>query len=707
MFRKSELYSEFCHHPSDAMSPIRDYDNDYFHKNDKKLPKVQLHKYGPGYSYNENSKRSNHSSKRPASLHLDIEGPSAKKQFSPINIARFSDAIKIKETPVEPESFTNSENAKFFSVVKSLYMSENEYGKLIDACNLVYRNVLHENKTYRHKLLEQRSNEEFLLFGNLETISSISRLFVTALKRIILAGNNTGEIDDDIWEQISTNSSLQKQILSEFDIGKAFNTNFLRIKSTYLSYCGSHRKQMELFGTMRSKNPHLFYRWYEHCYEASGNLKLEDILNKPVQRIAEWSAFLETIISLAPKILEKDFCASIEKAYDEYSSFSSYIENETAEFNCNANYDFSLTPIEIIQSYDSDKVKDFKPQLGVLSMISESQSSQNRESSQTLSLPRTEDSSGSDVHLRASNGNDVHLRTSNGTNSVFSASSSRYSGDTAAAQSLEPLQRQKFLSMVSQVCGDSQHTLADHISTFKKLHKGLIHLKAALSNDDMLSIIDINLKHTDLWRRVVEFENINPSQNVGAEQPILVSSMCSAYTEKLKRQREEATMMKLTFFEGSVKRPLKTMLKYCEAVRARLKDLNSLKKDYMVFLRQKTSHTHDFKRDILAKHFEQMHRKMAQDLPKFLELLHETLKYLTLNYHKVMLKYLEISADGDDFLIKDLEQLGKLKRDVGKNYDILQTYSTARYCAKRLVRENWEFDQDLTCSRVLRKLFEL
>ncbi|GAV56107.1 hypothetical protein ZYGR_0BA00130 [Zygosaccharomyces rouxii] len=697
MFRNSELYDEFCFQPSNAMSPIRDYENDYFHRNDSKLPKVQLHKYGLGYSYTDNLKRSRHSSKRPASLHLDLEGPSSKKQYSPINTDRFANAIKIKDTPIGPDIFANSETSKFVGVVKSLYMSENEYRELIDACNLVYRNVLRENRTYRHKLLEPSSNEEYLLFGNLETISSISRLFVNGLKRIILAGNNTGEVDDDIWEQISTNSSLQKQILSEFDIGKVFNTNFLRIKSTYLSYCGSHRKQMELFETMRSKNPHVFYRWYEHCYEVSGNHKLEDILSKPVKRIAEWSAFLETLISLAPKILEKDFCASIEKAYEEYSSFSSYIENETSEFNGNAMYDFSLTPIEIIQSYDSDKVKDFKPQLEVLSMISEGQSTQNRESSQTLSLPRREDDNGSDVHLQASNG----------ANSVFSGSSSRYSGDTVAAQSLEPLQRQKFLSVVSQVCGDSQRTLADHVSTFKKLHKGLICLKSAISNDDMLSIIDINLKHTDLWRQVMEFENVNSAQNVGAEQAILVSSMCSAYTEKLKRQREEATMMKLTFFESSVKKPLKVMLKYCESVRARLKDLNSLKKDYMVFLRQKASHTHDLKRDILAKHFEQMHSKMAQDLPRFIQLLHETLKYLTLNYHKVMLKYLEISAGGDNFLIKDLEQLGKLKRDVGKNYDILQMYSTARYCAKRLVRENWEFEQDLTSSRVLRRLFEL
>lgn len=700
MLTKSELYDEFFYQPSNAISPVRDYTNDYFHRDDNKLPKVQLDKYGPAYNYNDGLKQSRYSSKRPASLHLDFEGPSSKKQYSPINTDRFVSAIKIKETPTEPDISANSETSKFYSVVKSLYISENEYADLIDTCNLVYRNVLHENRSYRNKLLELGSNEEYLLFGNLETISSISRLFAGGLKRIILNGKNHGEIDDDIWEQIDTNSSLQEQLLSQFDIGKVFNTNFLRIKSTYLSYCGSHCQQMELFETLRLKNPSIFYRWYEHCYEISGCKKLEDILSKPVKRIAEWSAFLETFTSLVPKILKEDFCTSIEKAYSDYSSFSNYIENETSEFNSNAMYDFSLTPIEIIQSYDTDKAKDFKPQLEVLPMVSGNQSCHDRESSQTLSLPRREDNNSNDAHLAMPRG-------MSGTNSVFSGTSSRYSGDTVATQSLEPTQRQKFLSVVSQTCGDSQQTLADHISTFKKLHKGLIHLKSAINNDDMLSIIDINLKHTEFWREVIEFENIDPSQHAGAEQAILVSSLCSAYTEKLKRQREEATLMKLTFFESSVKRPLKIMLEYCESVKDRLKDLNSLKKDYMAFLRQKTFHTHDLKRDILAKHFEHMHRKMARDLPKFMQLLHETLKYIILNYHKVMLKYLEISAGGENFLIKDLEQLGKLKRDVGKNYDILQMYSTARYCAKRLVRENWQFDQDLTSSKVLRRLFEL
>lgn len=696
MFRHTELYDEFCSQPSNAMSPIRDYENDYFHKNDSKLPRVQLHKYELRNSYSNSLKRTNHSSKRPASLHLDLEGPASKKQYSPINTDRFTNSIKI-ETPTDPDMFANSETFKFFNVVRSLYMSENEYGELIDTCNLVYRNVLRENRTYRHKLFEPASNEEYLLFGNLETISSISRLFVTGLKRIILAGNNTGEIDDDIWEQVSTNSSLQKQILSGFDIGKVFSTNFLRIKSTYLSYCGSHRKQMELFKTMRSKHPHLFYRWYEHCYKISGNHKLEDLLSKPVKRITEWSGFLKTLVSLAPKILKRDICTSMEKACDEYSSFSNYIENETSEFNGNAMYDFSLTPIEIIQSYDSDKVQDFKPQLEIPSMLSKNQSTRSSQSSLSLSLPEREDNSS----------NDVHQQTSNGTNSIFSGSSSRYSGDTVATQSLEPSRRQNFLSVVSQICGDSQRTLADHISVFKKLHKGLIHLKSAINNSDMLSIIDINLKHTDLWRQLINSENLGSSETVGTEQAIPLSSIYFAYVERLKMQREEATIMKLTFFENSVKRPLAIMLKYCESVRAHLKDLNSLKRDYMVFLRQKASHTQDLKRDILAKHFEQMHRKMAQDLPIFVRLLHETLKYLTLNYHKVLLKYLEISAGGENFLIRDLEQLGKLKRDVGKNYDILQMYSTARYCAKRLVRENWEFEQDLTSSRVLRRLFEL
>lgn len=690
MFKTSDFFNEFCGQPSNAMTPIRDYDNDYFHKNDNKLPKVHLHKHGQGSSFNDLSTRSKQLTKRPASLSLDdINEPFLKKHYSPINADRFSSSVKIKDAPPEPEMSVVPEITAVFSILRLLYESENEYAELIEIANLVYRNELRETKSYRSRLLESDSNEEFLLFGNLETISSISRLFVSGLKEIIMSSNSSREIDQSTWEEINSNSSLQKKIISQLNVGEVFQTNFFRIKSTYLSYCGSHRKQMELFENMKSKNPHLFYRWYEYCYKTAGNKKLEDILKRPVERISEWLAFLEKFLSLSPKTLNVGFSQSIEKAYEKYNSFSNYIENETSEFNGNAMYDFSLTPMEIIQSYEPDKQT--KPHLELSSIET---LNHGRESSQTLPVQRREEKQD-------------YLRVSNGVESMISGSSSRYSGDTMAAQSIEPPQRQKVLSVVSKTCRKTQYTLADHVSKFKKIHQGLVQFKNAISNDEMLSILDINLRQAELWQQVEDIIIANSSEYTATEKARFSPPICSAYTEKLKRQREEAVMMKLTFFESSVKKPLMQLLSFCDVVRTQLKDLNSLKKDYMVYLRQKSSHTVDVKREIIGKHFEQMHTKMAQDLPQFIELVHRTLKFLILNYHKVVLKYLEISAGGENSIIRDLEQLGKLKRDVGRNYDILQMYSKARYCAKRLVRENWQFEQDPTSSRVLRRLFEL
>lgn len=694
MFSTSDFFSEFCGQASDVMTPIRDYENDYFHKNDNKLPRARPYKHAQGKEIDAKSKSSQTFSKRPASLSLEsVYEPVLKKIYSPIDTGQFSNVLKIKRTPAELVSIEPTAVSKLFSVLRSLYESELEYAELIDLANSVYRKMLRDTKSYRNKLLEANTNEDFLLFGNLETISSISRLFVTGLNNVITAEKKTDvEINKDFWELINADVALQNTILSQLDIGKIFHTNFFRIKSTYLSYCGSHRKQMELFENMRFKNPQLFYRWYENSYKLAGNRKLEDILSDPVRRISQWLSFLKQFLSLSRNTLNTEYCKSIEEAYEKYYSFSKYLENETYEFNKNAMYDFSLTPIEIIQSYKPERDEDIKHQLKPLAMKNAT-ISPNRGSSQDFLVKKKE--------------NEAYLRVSNGVNSVFSGTSSRYSGDTVAVQSLEPVQRQKYLSVVSQSCGEANNTLADYSSRFKRIHRGLIHLKDILSDDGMLSILDTNLQFVEIWRQVVECHATKVTDFADLDKATLVSSMCSAYMFQLKKQREEATIMKLTYFEQSVKRPLMLLLEYCDLVRNQLKDLNSLKKDYMIYLRQRFSHSVDMKRDIIGKHFERMHKKMAQDLPHFIDLVHQILTFLLLNYHKVLLKYLEISAGGENFIIRDLEQLGKLKRDVGKNYDIVQAYSTSRYCAKRLVRENWNFEQDPTSSRVLRKLFEL
>lgn len=691
MFKTSRFIHEINYPASDSLTPIRDYDHDYFHKNDDKLPVFPRFPYGKPSTYEESAKGSVQSSKRPASLVLnDNDQPLNKKQNSPLNMRRFHDVVKLEKEDAESDfqinSHINSKVTNFFQVVRRLYEAELEYAELMEISNLVYRKTLNENRSFRNKLVDIDSHDELLIFGNIETISSISRLFLSSLRDIITVGDHSEVVNSHVWDEIYKNPTLQDHLLASFDIGKVFNLNFLRIKSTYLTYFVTHQKQMELFDLIRAGNPYLFHRWYEHCLKAAGGHKLQDILQRPIKRLQEWVDILEKLSQLSNGALSQQLCKTIEKSHEQYASFLRYVENETSEFNGNAMYDFSLTPLEIIQSYgpeiEADKYEEAS---------SEHPPQKIEENFPALEIPKKETENLSRVA------------------SVYSDTSSRYSGDSTIAPTSESHISKQLSESENQCNARNDLTLADHVSKLKKIQKGAIQLQSAIAKEDMLSIIDINLKHATLWKEVIECEHAGDyiATEGSQQQGVFVTSMYSAYIDKLQKQREEATMMKLTGMETSVKTPLSSIISNCKAVRSQIRDLNALKKDYMLYLPEKSSSGHDLKRDILGKHFENMQRKMIKDLPRFIDLVHKALQILILNYHKMMLNYLEISAGGELFLMRDLELLGSLKKDSGKNFDILQNYSASRYCSKRMVRENWQFQQDPTASRVVRKLFEL
>lgn len=694
MFKTSRFVQEISCPASDSLTPIRDYDHDYFHKNDDKLPTFPRFPYGKPSNYEESTRGSVKSSKRPASLVLnDNAQPLNKKQNSPLNLRRFQEIVKLERDQAESDfdisSHINPKVTKFFEIVRRLYESELEYAELMEASNLIYRKTLNENRSFKNKLVNIDSHDELLIFGNIETISSISRLFLSSLRDIIFIGDHSEVVDSHVWDEIYKNPTLQDLLLASFDIGKVFNLNFLRIKSTYLTYFVTHQKQMELFDLIRAGNPYLFHRWYDHCLKAAGGNKLEDILQRPIKRLQEWVDILENLSLLSNGALSQQLCATIKKSHEQYASFVRYVENETSEFNGNAMYDFSLTPLEIIQSYGPEiktaKYEEAWPE-------QPQKTSQNiEEKLPALEIPKNETENQSRVA------------------SVYSDTSSRYSGDSTIAPISESRISKHLSESENQSNARNDLTLADHVSKLKKIHKGAIQLQRAIGKEDMLLIIDNNLKHAALWKDVIECEQAGNSiaTEDSQQQGIYVTSMYSAYIDKLQKSREEATMMKLTGMETSVKTPLSSIIGNCNAVRSQIRDLNALKKDYMLYLREKTSSGHDLKRDILGKHFENMQRKMIKDLPRFIDLVHKALEILILNYHKMMLKYLEISVGGELFLVRDLELLGSLKKDSGKNFDILQNYSASRYCSKRMVRENWQFKQDPTASRVVRKLFEL
>lgn len=684
MFKTSRFLQEMHLPESHSLTPIRDYENDYFHKDDNKLPIVERFPYGKPKNYRDSVETSTKFHKRPASLVLDEKAnPPTKKQFSPLNLRKFSDVVNLDN---DVRSSNQASLTEFLQVVRALFESEVRYANLMELSNLVYRKALRDNRTFRNKLIRNDSSEELLLFGNIATISSISRLFISGLETILRCDKAPAVGGDEHWDELLGNEAMQEELMKKFDIGKVFNLHFLRIKTTYLTYSVTHRKQKELLELLQAGNPQLFKKWHDGCLKAAQMNKLELIFESPITRLKEWVNALSHMYPLSVRILREEFSGNILKALEQFQSFEKDVAAETKEFNNNAMYDFSLTPVEIIQSYGSER----ETMKGPTAMPPTRCASQRSPDKDLLQL------AGAKRDSKSTNGR---------ASSIFSRSSSRYSGDSTSltAAELNTLPE----SQGTEWLPDEKEslTLRDHITKLKKIHRGLIALKSVIAKEDMLSLLDLNLKHAKAWEAVIQCD-ADVAIHDGLRDSHEVSRY-SAYVEKLQRQREEATLMKVEEMEVSVRTPLSKLIQLCERVRSRLRDLNALKKDYMTYLRERSSSTHDIKKDILGKHFETMQKEMLRELPEFIKLVHKVFEMIVLNYHRKMLRYLEIAAGGDTFLIQDLENLGKLKKDVGKHFDILETFSASRYYSKRMVRDEWKFPQEQTASRVLRRLFEL
>lgn len=685
MFKTSRFCQEINLPVSHSLTPIRDYENDYFHKDDNRLPAVERFPYGKPKNYRDSVEATPKLHKRPASLVLDERADTPnKKQFSPLNLKKFSDVVALDSGLEGPKKGVLKE---FFKLVKALFESEIEYADLMEISNLVYRRALHDDRSFRNKLIQTGSHEELLLFGNIETISSISRLFISSLESILTCQQTSQSIDNDYWNELLKNELLRKRLIEKFDIGKALSLHFLRIKTTYLSYSVTHRRQIELLELLQTDNPQLFKKWHNGCLKAAHMNKLEYIFKSPIKRLREWTNTLSRLYPLSLDILSEQFSSNLSKALEQFQSFEKDVAAQTKEFDNNSMYDFSLTPVEIIQSYGSDQVADQRDSMKA--PVETQQAQRVSQQSSEKSLLRLVSSK------RESKGR---------TSSVFSRSSSRYSGDsTALATEVNTLPETREAEW--QPDEKDSLTLIDHVTKLKKIHRGLITLKSVIGKEDLLSIFDINLRQAKAWEAVIQCD-ADTSMHDGVHGAF-DSSMYRAYVDKLQQQREEATLMKVEEIEVSVKAPLSVLIQLCERVRSHLRDLNTLKKDYMTYLRERSSSTHDIKKDILGKHFEQMQKKILRELPDFIQLVHKTLEAIVLCYHRKMLRYLEIAAGGDLFLIQDLEILGRLKKDVGKHFDILETFSASRYHSKRAVRDEWKFPQEPTASRVLRRLFEL
>ncbi|CCD27280.1 Fus2p NDAI_0K00890 [Naumovozyma dairenensis CBS 421] len=702
MFKTSRLFDELHYPSSNTLTPIRDYHNDYFHSNDSKLPAISRNnsRFMKKIDVDKPISLTQNSFKRPASLDLsDIGEPLTKKSYSPLNLDKFNSAVNI-------ESPNSKKATEFYEIVEGIYETELIYAELMITANSVYRRALHENIIFRNKLLKENSNEELLLFGNLDTIASISIIFCNSLKNLLLSNHRTSSgLDPKTWDDIKKNPKIQNDLFSTFKIGEVFQQHLRRCKSTYTSYSVSHERQMELFHSLQRNHPKLFGLWYEHCIKLSKFQNLEVILSRPIKRIDELIELLNKLSMNSAGVVNTILCDNIVQVREEYIEFKNNLELETEEYNGNSMYNFSLTPMEIIQSY-SDKNQQYED-IGSKRKPTLSKISEASPAIKPVTFLRHDSKTTKSLDVDGTR-----------SNSVFSGSSSYYSGDSVFEKSVNqseqpssPIEEGNSNSTSianhtdTNYNGFSNHpptncTLSESITKFKRLRKRLLELQITISDVDYHSILDRNLHSCKVWERMLKYKEPDNSQWE-------IDNKLKAYFEDTYKRKEEVTILKLTILETTVLGPLSQIIKYCEIIRTNLKDLGTLKKDYILYLKERKANIHDVKRDLIAKHFEMMQRKMMDELPTFISLLHKMIEYIIIHYNEFMMKYLEALAGGEESIAKDLENSTSTVDGYGTNFDILQSFSTSRYSIKKQVRQNWSNPGDPSASRVVRRLFEL
>lgn len=667
MLKSSHLLSQLEYPSGNSMTPIRDYQNDYFHIHDDKLPQLNYFHLKKNATLRGNKRNSIRSIKRPASLHLeDLTGPSNKRQYSPLNIDVFKSSLRIKSA-TEGGNYVGS---KFFETVKELYESESQYSEMLALSNTVYRKTLNESHHYRNKIIQEDSHDELLLFGNIETISSISELFSVNIKKLLDRCASKSGSEKEIWDDINSNYSTQISLKSVFDISEAFNLHFLRIKSTYLSYSVTHERQMELFKFIKSSNSKVYQEWYEECLTKAQFIKLEQMLEAPIKRLSEWVEILERLCLQSQNVINPIFCEKLDKTYNQYRDFLNHVQDEISEYNENHMYNYSLTPMEIIQGYSTTIGSKDKPQV-----------------------------------LAVANDNDGEISyLDNPISPLFSRTSSRYSGDMSTMQ--QTIREETHGIAVARNLSDINNfvtssgleklTLNDHLIKFKLVFKNLVNLKKQLTRINYLQLVENNIRYLTIWSSIVNFESENVFQ-----------SNATTNLNFLKKQKDELTIWKLTELQTKVIDPIDVMISNCDGANKQLKDLQVLKRDYTDYLKERKAKSYDIKRDIIARHFETLQNILVQELPQLIILINQVTKLVIINYQSVMLKYLTIHSGDSDILLADIKKSKHHSYHGITHIDILEAYSHLKQASKQQVRERWPYQGRANSSRVYRRLFDL
>ncbi|KAL3237685.1 Fus2p RNJ42_00672 [Nakaseomyces bracarensis] len=220
-----------------TMTPIRDYENDYFHANDGMLPK------------------------------------SITKPIGNLEVAISDNANSNGScVPIFQDDFQ--------SLISQFLIDEINYMERIKAAIEVYLHSMRESKILK-RIIPKNSKTEVLIFGNLETIYSISEIHVKNTERV-----------QALLRESKSPESIHNAILLNF------RTLHDRAKGPYSSYLCSFDRQLDNIALLESSNNKHISQWLNNCHLECGE-SLRSILEQPLSKLRKWSDDLVKLITIA------------------------------------------------------------------------------------------------------------------------------------------------------------------------------------------------------------------------------------------------------------------------------------------------------------------------------------------------------------------------------------------------------------------------
>ncbi|QGN15099.1 nuclear fusion protein FUS2 [Kluyveromyces marxianus] len=593
--------------------------------------------------------------------------PQAKKSYSPLDVESFSQKLYLNSD--RPDSKTLS----FIITLQKLCESELQYFEMLSLCLSTYKTEACYNKKFKNKLFNTAKNDELLVFGNIDTMAELSKLFSRKLLENIEKCSGYPQ-NGKMWNEIKSNDRICQDIL-KIDFASLIKSHLQRLKSTYHSYCLCHAERKMLLDSLKLQNTELFYKWYELCLKKSQFEKLEDLLELPLERLGQWGSLFENLCLFGDNLLPEPQSAQLNLVSKEFISYLRELNDELNELG--------------------------KPKDKFIRENSPPTEQPRHQNSESFQQPKPSSLPGS----RHDSIPDLSLPSSNCTSQAVSKSSSFYSDARSLKDRQNPMVPQNNIEDTS--CNTEEHgvSLKQSMEQFNNLYTNLQKWDKALCKLELAKVLDRTLNTAIVWKNLIEFEPPNELFKPGNDDRTIYGT----YVEKIDKQRQQVMILQLQDLRRKVIKPLQLLIQRCSIVKQKLVDRKTLKKEYIDYIKRQQidKETHDAKKEILANSFQKLHSQLTESLPTFNNYATKVVTMLVSQYTLLMMEYMKILSGGDQFLEKELQEAAASERKLGDNFDILQLFCSSRYYTRQAVRENWTAYGDPRASRPARKLFEL